>query len=106
MRYALVLATAILSASAPVTGWAAAGCAEIITAVVVHANGNIYFSTNGTCSVTWCQAPGTGAVQQNSYAMLLSALITAQPVYFSWPNIPDCSTQNIEDAQPTYMVIK
>jgi hypothetical protein len=78
-------------------------CSEMITNVIVHTNGLVYFSSSLTCQVVWCQLPGTGDTLSKGYAMLLAAQARGIPVGFGWSTIPDCSTQNVQFAMPDWL---
>lgn len=80
-------------------------CPEHITSVIAHANGFIYFQSDQTCSVNWCQLNWTGTTLQNGYAALLSARAMDSIVYLAWPNIANCTTQNAVWASPDYVQI-
>lgn len=62
----------VLLASASVAH-ASADCTETLTAVIMHPNGHVYFTTTGTCSNGWCELAWTGDALNKGYAMLLAA---------------------------------
>jgi D-alanyl-D-alanine carboxypeptidase len=79
MRYLMFFLT-IASAQAS----AAADCKEQIKDLVVHSNGNIYFSTNLTCP-TWCQLDmGSEKQTDRAYSMLLAARVKGEELMFRW----------------------
>jgi hypothetical protein len=82
-------------------------CPEIITSVINHSDGAVYFTTNGTCAAGWCQLNGTGGAsfQNQGYAMLLTAQSLGKVINFSWPNLQSCATPNPLYASPDYMFI-
>ena len=99
-RFSLLLMLAFALFARPAS---AAYCLENVTYITVHSNGYIYFSTDQTCS-NWCQmASGPGDTQKALYAAMLNAQTLGKPVYFSWPNIGACTTQNAVYAQPSYI---
>lgn len=86
------------------TAWADAYCTETITSVVMHSNGNIYFTSSATCSTGWCEVTYASQDANNkAYALLLSALTTGKPVQFDWPAITGSSQQNALYASPGWM---
>jgi hypothetical protein len=79
----------------------AVACNENITAVVLHSNGHVYFTTDHTCVSNWCELAWTDSEQlKRGYAMLLSARLSDRGITFDWPNIPTCSTPNVVYASP------
>jgi len=79
------------------------GCAETVTQIIMHSNGNVYFTTNQTCA-NWCSLSFTTTDGNNrAYAMLLSANAQAKTIWFDWPNLTSCSQQNITYASPAFM---
>ena len=100
-RMALVM---VLSAVSP---WASAvSCTETIVAIVLHTNGNLYFTTSQTCTTGWCQIAFSTADEINkAYAMLLTAQTLNKPVTFGWDNISSCATPNALYASPSVMVM-
>jgi hypothetical protein len=98
-RMALVT---VLSAVSPWAG--AVSCTETIGAIVLHTNGNVYFTTSQTCTTGWCQIAFSTADSINKgYAMLLEAQTLNKPVTFQWDNISSCTTPNAVFASPTVM---
>ena len=82
----------------------AASCSELITKVISHSNGNIYFSTDKTCP-RWCLLPANSAFATQSYAMLMVAQAKKRPLLIAWPNLPSCEQQNELYAVPDYFVV-
>jgi hypothetical protein len=100
-RIALVI---MMSAVSP---WASAvSCTETVTAIVLHTNGNVYFTTSQTCTTAWCQiAFSTTDGNKQAYAMLLEAQALSKPLTFEWDNISACTSANAVYASPTVMVM-
>jgi hypothetical protein len=100
-RMALVT---VLSAVSP---WASAvSCTETVTAIVVHTNGNVYFTTSQTCTTGWCQiAFSTTDGNKQAYAMLLQAQALSKPLTFAWDNISACTSANALYASPAVIVM-
>jgi hypothetical protein len=68
-----------------------------------RANGNVYFTTTGTCA-SWCEISfATPAANNQAYAMLLTANAQGASVTFDWPNLTSCSTQNQVYASPGWI---
>jgi len=85
------------------SGYAHSGayCSENITNVILHVNGNVYFTTDKTCPSNWCQI-NWGTSSKSAYATLLAARVTAKPVSFYWPDLTDCTQINVVYASPNY----
>ena len=81
----------------------AASCSELITKVISHSSGNIYFYTDKTCP-NWCMLPGNSAFATQSYAMLMVAQAKKRPLLIAWPNLPSCEHKNELYAVPDYFV--
>lgn len=82
-------------------------CTENIETLIVHSDGNIFFTTNGTCKANWCELTwGSANLLNQAYAMMLASVTAGQPVTFDWPNIIDCSVQNVAEASPTYLYVQ
>jgi hypothetical protein len=102
----LKLALGLITASACTVAVAAASCAENIRSVILHANGNVYFLTDKTCNLSWCQINwGSEASNKNALAMLLLAKATSKPVSFYWSNLPSCNDSNPTYGSPDYMSV-
>ena len=100
----LLAATACFSAS---LSHAAASCVENVTMAILHSNGNVYFTTDQTCSTTWCQVDwGTAEKNKNALAALLMAKMGDLSMEFYWPNIQACSDKNAVYSSPAYMMLK
>lgn len=85
---------------------AAAMCTEKITKTILHANGQVYFQTDQTCSANWCQINwGAPTNNKNGLAALLSAKLAERPLSFYWPNITSCDEKNVTYASPEYLEI-
>lgn len=85
------------------TANAAVECGESVIGIILHSNGTVYFRTNGTCN-QWCQLTWSNADQLNrGYAMMLSAQAQSKPLFFYWPNISSCGTQNAVYASPDFI---
>lgn len=84
--------------------FAAADCKEQIEDLVIHNNGNIYFSTNLTCP-HWCQLDMGGEKQTDrAYSMLLAARVKGEGLMFRWNSaITSCSQDNPRYTKPTYV---
>ncbi len=80
--------------------FAGGDCFEVVTHVVVHSSGNVYFTTDQTC-LNWCQV-NWGAGTKNGLAVLMAAQATGRKVEFSWPAIAGCNVQNVTYASPDY----
>jgi hypothetical protein len=81
-------------------------CSETVTGVVMHSNGNVYFTTSGTCALSWCEIAFVSADANNkAYALLLIALTTGKPVAIDWPNITGCTQQNVVYAVPGFITL-
>jgi hypothetical protein len=79
------------------------GCSETITAIIMHSNGNVYFTTSQTCS-SWCMVSfSTADGNKAAYAMLLAAKAQDKPLWFDWYNLTSCSQQNAVYAAPGFM---
>ena len=86
---------------------AGSSCSENITKVVVHKNGNVYFSTDKTCHNKWCMIDFQNVDQSSkAYSMLLAAVTTDSPITFWWPNLATCNDQNQTYASPDYIDIR
>jgi hypothetical protein len=99
------IALSLFCIGTPVAQAAETTCTEHITSVIAHVNGFIYFQSDQTCSVNWCQLNWTGTTLQNGYAALLSARALGSSVNLAWPNIATCTTQNATWASPDYVQI-
>jgi hypothetical protein len=92
--------TGILGSAA---AYADVTCNETVTMIYMHSNGNVYFTTSSTCS-SWCEISfGTAAANNQAYAMLLSANAQGKTLYFDWPNLTSCSSQNQTYAIPGWV---
>jgi hypothetical protein len=79
------------------------GCTETVTAIIMHSNGNVYFTTSSTCT-SWCSVSFTTADgNKEAYAMLLSANAQGKTLWFDWPNLTSCSQTNATYAAPGFM---
>lgn len=79
------------------------GCRETITALIMHSNGNVYFTTSQTCT-SWCVVSFSGTTGNNqAYAMLLTARAQSTSLWFDWPNLTSCSQLNAVNATPSFM---
>jgi D-alanyl-D-alanine carboxypeptidase len=58
---------------------------ETVQYVVVHGDGNVYFTTNKSCP-SWCMVNNTWSADQRkqAYAMLLAARTSEKPLTFDW----------------------
>jgi hypothetical protein len=78
-------------------------CNETVTMIYMHSNGNAYFTTNSTC-ISWCEVSfATPAANTQAYAMLLSANAQGKALFFDWPNLTSCATQNQTYAVPGWV---
>lgn len=106
MKRIIACLAVVLSSTFGGAAYADVNCAESVTNLIVHSNGNIYFQTNLTCSSNWCQLNWSNSNLVNQgYAMLLSAQISGKAIVFDWPNIASCGVQNIIYASPSYMFL-
>jgi hypothetical protein len=79
------------------------GCGEMVTEVIMHSNGNVYFTTDQTCG-GWCTISyATADANKMAYALLLSANAQAKRIWFDWPNLTNCSQQNQPYSVPAFM---
>lgn len=101
--FAKLIAMSLMATSSG--AYAAAECFENITHVILHANGNIYFNTDKTCSQTWCQINWSPAANKNAYAMLLTAQTTGRSVRLYWTNLASCTDLQPTYASPDYMTL-
>lgn len=88
---------------------AAVSCKETITKVIVHENGNVYFTTDQTCSGSqiWCQIDYSDPDQvSRAYSMLLTANTARKNVWFQWPDISSCTEINATHASPDYIDVR
>jgi hypothetical protein len=92
----------VLLASASVAH-ASADCTETLTAVIMHPNGHVYFTTTGTCSNGWCELAWTGDALNKGCAMLLAAQAQAKPLGMRWGAINSCSAVNALYASPEFI---
>lgn len=98
------IAIAAAIATISTVSMAGATCTENVASAYVHSNGGVYFTTDKTCSVNWCQVNwGTDDKNKKALAMLLLAKATSKPVTFYWPNVSTCSEVNLVYASPSYM---
>lgn len=83
-------------------------CTEKITALIAHSDGNIFFTTSGTCQTSWCELGWGGNITllNQAYAMMLASVTTGQPITFDWPSVSTCTSQNAYQASPTYIYIQ
>jgi len=90
-----------------VSPWAGAvSCTETVTAIVLHTNGYVYFTTSQTCVAGWCQLGfSTTDGNKQAYAMLLQAQALNKPLTFQWDNISACTSANALYASPTIVVM-
>ena len=58
---------------------------ETITLVIVHEDGNVYFTTNKSCP-GWCRInpAWSGDRRKEAYAMLVAARVSGNPMSFFW----------------------
>lgn len=93
----------LLTVLCPSLSSAAASCEEVITSLVMHSNGQVYFKTDKTCTVDWCHLNWGDTDRINrGYAMLLAARSTERPVSFYWAGLSNCSSTNPAYASPDY----
>ena len=79
-------------------------CTEVIKSVVLHQNGNVYFTSSKTCN-SWCQIKWTGdGDKDRAYSQLLAARTTNREITFYWRNLSSCDTKNPTYQSPEYMV--
>lgn len=98
------IAIGVLAASMCNLSVAGATCIENIMSAILHSNGNVYFSSDKTCSSTWCQINwGTDEKNKKALAMLLLAKATTKPISFYWTNLNSCSEANPTYSSPAYM---
>jgi len=84
----------------------AVNCAEKVTNVIAHSNGQIYFQTDTTCAANWCQLYWSDAKMiDRAYAALLTALTTDKTVVFEWNSLTSCTSQNQVYAVPGYVAL-
>lgn len=87
------------------TAFSAAHCTEKITAVILHSNSQLYFSSSETCT-TWCQIKWTGQGDKDRMlSLLLTAQTTQKPLVFYWEDISNCTQKNDTYASPGYVMI-
>ncbi|MFS1525339.1 hypothetical protein ACL7TT_14710 [Microbulbifer sp. 2304DJ12-6] len=86
----------------------AAHCGEKVTRLIIHRDGNVYFSTDKTCVENgWCKLDFEDPKQADrGYSMLLSATIADKKVTFTWPAISNCDEINAQHASPEYFDIR
>ncbi|MEP0176626.1 MAG: hypothetical protein ABJH28_09220 [Paraglaciecola sp.] len=81
---------------------AAVSCKENILDLVVHNNGNVYFSTDNTCP-NWCLADlGSEKNNDRAYALLLAARTKGEALMMRW-DLAACSENNASYAKPSYI---
>ena len=83
----------------------ATDCYEIITNLVVHSNGNVYFKTDQSCTGAWCQLNWTATAVKNGLATMMAAQAQGRRVLITWTAITSCTQQNVVYASPDYIQI-
>ncbi len=65
-------------------------CADKVTMIHIHGNGNIYFSTEKSCSQKWCMIDWVDSTDDSegqlnrAYAALLAARTADRSITFYW----------------------
>ena len=104
MKKIILAISAIAAISSSTSAFAGVECAENITQVILHANGQVYFKSDKTCTYNWCQVNwGTDEKNKSAYTLLLTAKVTAKPVAFWWENLSACTQSNVVYASPAYI---
>lgn len=98
-RYVFAVALVFSSSSA-----FAITCSETVKSVIVHQNGNVYFTTDKTCP-NWCGLVWTSADSvSRAYALMLSTSAVPRKLVFAWTTISSCSEVNELYAVPSWVV--
>ena len=100
MKKFLTLAALLLSTASH----AGVHCTEAVKTVVLHQNGNVYFTSSKTCP-NWCQIKWAGEGDKDrALSQLLVARTTEKPLTFYWRELNNCETINPTYSSPEYVV--
>lgn len=106
LKAKILLIIALLSSASFIPAAASVFCTDSVTDVVVHSNGRTFFTTTGSCSVSWCELAGDATFVNQGYAMLLAAKLKGKPLLFQWRDIANCDEKNKGYAVPEFMILR
>ena len=98
----LMLAASVISVSHAQAG---AWCSETVEDIIIHKNGNVYFTTNKTCSDHWCSLAGDEANKNRGLTTMLTAQTAEHEITFHWRGIDSCNENNASYATPEYFTL-
>lgn len=86
---------------------ASAWCTESVEELIVHKNGNVYFTTDKTCKENgWCILPGSEANRNRALTTMLTTQLNDKSINFHWREIDSCNESNAAFASPEYFTVK
>ena len=80
-------------------------CSETVEDIIIHKDGNVYFTTDKTCNNNWCLIPGDETNKNRGLTTMLTAQMAEHSITFHWRGIDSCNESNTSYATPEYFTL-